>query len=134
MIWIHCLRLAPLHNRRVAARGAILASTAVFVFLTGCGRSANTPGAVPPPVPSKPDVTVTFDGNRRKCVVALPSEAQGSFISCSDVVPFVKDQLRLPSGAVYDIRKISDVDEAEIARVRAELNGAGYRSIGGSRE
>jgi len=114
--------------------GAMVVSAAVLVFLTGCGRSANTPGAAPPPTGSRPDVTVTFDGKRRKCVVALSSEAQGSFISCNEVVPFVKDQLRLPSGSVYDIRKIPDVDEAEVARVRADLNSAGYRFIGGSHD
>lgn len=119
---------------RVRARRAIVASTAVFIFLAGCGRSANPPGTAPPAGASKPDVTVTFDGKRGKCVVALPSEAHGSSISCADVVPFVKDELRLPSGSVYDIRKIPDVDEAEIARVRADLNGAGYRFIGGSHE
>jgi hypothetical protein len=151
MIWINCLRLSPSHNRRfkavstyahqsfdrrerVRARGAIIASTAVFIFLSGCGRSANTPGAVAPSIASRPDVTVTFDGKRRKCVVALPSEAQGSSISCADVVPFVKDELRLPSGSFYDIRKIPDVDEAEIARVRADLSGAGYRFVGGSHQ
>jgi len=120
MIWINC----------VGTRGAVVASTALFIFLTACGRSANAPGAAPPPAASRPDVTVTFDGKRRKCVVALPSEAHGSSISCADVVPFVKDELRLPSGAAYDIRKIPDVDEAEVTRVRADLNGAGYRFVG----
>jgi hypothetical protein len=122
MIRINCVRLSP------------VASTAVLILLTGCGRSAGIPGAIPPPVASRPDVTVTFDGKRRKCVVALPSEAHGSTISCADVVPFVKDELRLPSGSVYDIRKIPDVDEAEVTKVRADLNGAGYRFIGGAHE
>jgi hypothetical protein len=77
-------------------------------------------------------VTITFDGKRRKCVVALSSEAQGSAISCGDVVSFVSEELRVPSGAIYDIREISDVDETEVAKVSADLNSAGYRYVGAS--
>ena len=110
---------------------AIFASTTVFILLTGCRQSANTPVPVPPHIASRPNVTVTFDGKRRKCVVALPSEAQGSAISCDEVAQFVKDELRVPSGSIYDIRTIPDVDEAEIARVCASLNSAGYRFSGG---
>jgi hypothetical protein len=47
------------------------------------------------------------------------------------VVPFVRDELRLPSGSIYDIRTIPDVDEAEMASVGANLKAAGYRFIGG---
>jgi hypothetical protein len=65
-------------------------------------------------------------------VVALFSEAQGSTISCGDVVPFVRDELRLPSGSIYDIRTIPDVDEAEMSSVGASLKSAGYRFIGGT--
>jgi hypothetical protein len=75
---------------------------------------------------------VTFDGKRRKCVVKLSSEAQGSSISCDDVAPFVKKELRLPSGSFYDIRTSSDGDEGEIAKIHASLNSAGYRLAGGS--
>ena len=111
---------------------AMFASTIVFMLLAGCGQSANTPVAVPQASSSPPSVTVTYDGKRRKCVVALPSEAQGNTISCGDVAQFVKDELRVPSGSLYDIRTIPDVDEAEIARVCAGLNSAGYRLMGGS--
>jgi hypothetical protein len=75
---------------------------------------------------------VTFDGKRRKCAVKLSSEAQGSSISCDDVVPFVKEELRLPSGSFYDIRTSSDGDEGELAKIHASLNSAGYRQAGGS--
>jgi hypothetical protein len=81
---------------------------------------------------ARSDVTVTLDGKRRKCVVKLSSETQGSSISCDDVVPFVKEELRLPSGSIYDIRTSSPGDEGEIAKIRASLNGAGYRLAGGS--
>jgi hypothetical protein len=108
----------------------MLGSTVVFILLTGCGQSARSPAPATTPTASRPDVTVTFDGKRRKCVVALPSEPQGSTISCSDVVSFVRDQLRVPSGAIYVIRKIPDTDETEVAKVSADLNGAGYRLIG----
>jgi hypothetical protein len=104
---------------------AAFASTLVCILLAGCGPS------VPPPIAARPDVIVTLDGKRHACVVALYSEAQGSTISCNDVVPFVRDELRLKSGAIYDIRAIPDIDEAVMARVVASLNGAGYRFIGG---
>jgi hypothetical protein len=103
---------------------------AFFILLAGCGTSANTPVPAPPPIAAKPDVTIAFDGERHACVVALSSEAQGSAIPCNDVVPFVRDELRLPSGSIYDIR-IPDVNEAEMAGVGARLKAAGYRFIGG---
>ena len=111
---------------------AILASTTVLILLTSCGQSARSPAPAAPPAASRADVTVTFDGKRRKCVVALSSEAQGSAMSCGDVVSFVKEELRVPSGAIYDIRKIPDADESEVAKLRADLNNAGYRFVGAS--
>ena len=110
---------------------AILASTAVLILLTSCGQSARSPAPAAAPAASRADVTVTFDGKRRKCVVALSSEAQGSSIPCGDVVSFVREELRVPRGAIYDIRKIPDVDETEVAKVSADLNSAGY--VDGSR-
>src|SRR5271168_2777861 len=110
----------------------IIVLTAAFVALTGCGSSTNAPTSVPPPTAAKPDVVVTVDGARHACVVALHSEAQGSIISCDDVVSFVRDELRLPSGSIYDIRTTPDVPAAQVAKVEASLNGAGYRHSGGS--
>ena len=109
---------------------AVFASITVFTLLAGCGPSADTP--VPAPaIAARSDVIVTFDGEHHACVVALHSEAQGSAIACKDVVPFVRDELRLPGGSIYDIRTIPDVGESEMARVEASLKGAGYRFIGG---
>jgi hypothetical protein len=110
----------------------ILSSTAILILLTGCGQPAKNPASPAAPAASRADVTVTFDGKRRKCVVALSSEAQGSSIPCGDVVSFVREELRVPSGAIYDIRKIPDVDETEVAKISADLNGAGYRFVGAS--
>jgi hypothetical protein len=111
---------------------AILASTAVLILLSSCGQSARSPVPAAAPAASRPEVTVTFDGKRRKCVVALSSEAQGNSISCGDVVSFIREELRVPGGAIYDIRKIPDVDETEVAKVSADLNSAGYRFVGAS--
>jgi hypothetical protein len=111
---------------------AMLASTAAFILLlTSCGQSSRGP-APAASAASRAEVIVTFDGKRRKCVVALPSEAQGSSISCGDVASFVRDELRVPRGAIYDIRKIPDVDDTEVAKVSADLNSAGY--VDGSRK
>jgi hypothetical protein len=117
---------------------AMFASAVGLVLLAGCGKSASTSPAPsappPPPIAARPDVIVTLDGERHTCVVALYSEAQGSAIPCDEVVSFVRDELRVPSGSIYDIRAIPTVDKAEMARVEASLQGGGYRFIGGPHE
>jgi hypothetical protein len=132
-ITLLCLVQWARSNFSLATLGvrAVFASTMICIFLAGCGRSANTPGSVSLPIAAKPNVIITFDGKRHACVVALYTEEQGNAISCKDVVPFVRDELRVPSGSIYDFRAIPDADEAEVAGVAASLNGAGYRFIGG---
>ena len=111
---------------------AMLACAIGLVVLAGCGQPANTPApAAPPPIAAKPDVIVTLDGARHDCLVALYSEEQGNIISCDDVAAFVRDELRVPSGAVYDIRTAPNIDEAQRTKVEASLKGAGYRFIRG---
>jgi hypothetical protein len=112
--------------------GKITVLTAAFIWLAGCGSSTNAPTPVSRLASAKPDVVVTVDGARHACVVALASEAQGSTISCDDVVSFVREELRLASGSVCDIRSTPGVDAAQVAKVAAGLKGAGYRSIGES--
>jgi hypothetical protein len=108
---------------------AVFPSIVVFMLLTGCG-----PASAPPPIAAKPNVIISLDGKTHACVVALYSETNGSSIACADVVPFVRDELRLPRGSIYDIRTISKVADAEVAKVGASLKGAGYRYIGGPRD
>jgi hypothetical protein len=109
--------------------------TAASVLLVSCGSSTRAPASesppIPPPLAAKPDVIVTFDGVRHACVVALYSEPQGSAIPCAELVPFLRDELRLPGGAIFDIRTIPTFDAAEMAKAAAGLEGAGYRFIGG---
>jgi hypothetical protein len=97
------------------------------MWLGGCGSGAGTPVPAPPPIAAKPDVIVTIDGPHQACVVALSNEAQGSTIACAEVTAFIRDELRVPSGGIYDIRTIAEVDKAEIAKVEDALRGAGYR-------
>ena len=101
------------------------------LLLVGCGSSNNAPAPVAPAIAEKPDVIITFDGERRTCVVALYSEPQGSLIPCADIIPFMRDELRLASGSIYDTRTIAKVDQAEVARTIQNLKEAGYRFIGG---
>jgi hypothetical protein len=103
------------------------ASNMVLVSLAGCGPSANTPGSS---IALKSDVIVTLDGEHHTCVVALITEPQGSAVPCAEVVPFVRDELRLASGSIYDIRTIAKIDDAERAQVESNLKGAGYCFIG----
>jgi hypothetical protein len=111
-------------NPAILLHAALL--TAASVLLVSCGSSTQTP-----PLADKPDVVVTFDGVRHACVVALFSEPQGSAIPCAEIVPFLRDELRLPSGAIYDVRTIPTFDAAEMTKTAASLEGAGYRFIGG---
>ena len=112
--------------------------TAASVSLSGCGSSSQAPAPeaspISAPLADKPDVIVTFDGARHSCVVALYSEPEGSAIPCAELIPFLRDELRLPSGAIYDIRTIPTFDAAEMTKTAASLEGAGYRFIGGRRD
>jgi hypothetical protein len=102
-----------------------LASNMAAMLLAGCGPSSD------PKIAENADVTITVDGKHHACVVALYKEPQGSSIPCADVVPFLKDQLRLQAGSIYDVHIILGVDAAEMAGLGASLKGAGYRFIGG---
>ena len=97
--------------------------------LAGCGPSAST--SIPPKIAERADVIVTVDGGRHACVVALYKEPQGSAVPCGEVVSFIRDELRVASGGIYDVHTIPEVDEAELDRVVGNLRDAGYRFIGG---
>jgi hypothetical protein len=105
---------------------AVVLSGFIPILLVGCGSSGT-----PPKLAERPDVIITLDGKRHTCVVALEKEPQGSTVPCKEAVSFVKDELRVPGGSIYDIHTVANVDNAEIASVRDALNGAGYRFIGG---
>jgi hypothetical protein len=111
---------------------------AASVLLAGCGSSTQAPApeteSIPAPLADKPDVIVTFDGARRSCVAALYNEPQGSAVPCADLVPFLRDELRLPSGAIFDVRTIPPFDSVEMTKTAAGLKDAGYRFIGGRRD
>jgi hypothetical protein len=104
-------------------------------WLSACGSGTHAPAGATPtgaaPIAGKPDVIISFDGANHTCIVALYSEPQGSTIPCTDLIPFLKDELRLPSGSIYDTRTIAKVDDAEMARTTRTLDDAGYRFIGG---
>lgn len=121
-----------------AMQGAyrVLCALAMYASLASCGSSTDAPASYqgPPLIAAKADVIVTLDGKSHTCVVALNAEPQGNNIACNDVVSFVKDELRLPSGAIYDIHGDHDADQAEIGRVGTNLKAAGYRFIGGHEE
>jgi hypothetical protein len=103
------------------------------LLLAGCGSSTNAPpaSASTPPIADKPDVIITVDGAHHSCVAALYSEAQGSTIPCPDLIPFIRDELRIPSGSIYDIHSVPAGDNTEMTTVRKSLTEAGYRFIGG---
>jgi ABC-type Fe3+-hydroxamate transport system substrate-binding protein len=111
---------------------ALRLAAASALLLSGCGRAedpATRVAAATPAVAPTPDVIVTLDGKTRDCLVALSREAQGSAVACDDVAPFLRDELRVPSGAVYALHASADIDSAQVAKVNAALQGAGYRSL-----
>jgi hypothetical protein len=112
-------------SRTPSVRVLLLVSAVVPALLAACG------GGTPPKLAERADVIVTLDGNKHSCIVALDKEPHGSGVPCKDAVSFVKDELRVPSGSIYDIQTVATVDSAEIASVRDALNNAGYRFIGG---
>jgi hypothetical protein len=97
-------------------------------LISGCGSSVDAPRSSP----SKPvaDVTITLDGVHHVCNVALSTEAQGSSIACGDVVAFLRDELRVPSGAAYDLQPNPGANEAEFKALSTSLKNAGYRFVG----
>jgi hypothetical protein len=101
------------------------------LLLIGCGSANNAAAPVSPAIAAKADVIITFDGERHTCVVALSSEAQGSIVPCADVIPFMRDELRLANGSIFDTRAVAKPDDAEIAKTIQNLKDAGYRFIGG---
>jgi hypothetical protein len=114
-----------------ASMRRVLAISIPLLLLIGCGSSNNAPAPVSAAIAAKPDVIVTFDGERHTCLVALSGEAQGSFVPCADIIPFMRDELRLASGSIYDTRTIGKADETEVAKTTQNLKDAGYRFIGG---
>jgi hypothetical protein len=99
------------------------------LWLSGCGSSGNTPAIAP--TAGKADVVITFDAANHACVVALASEPNGNTIPCAELIPFLRDELRVPNGASYDTRLAGKTDESEVAKTTQSLNNAGYRFIGG---
>jgi hypothetical protein len=111
-----------------SSRVMLIAFAVGPMLLAGCGSSGK---AVPPAIAAKPDVIITIDSARHTCLVALYTEAQGSAVACEEVVPFVRDEMKVASGSIYDIRTTAGVDEAQTTKLGSNLNGAGYRFIGG---
>jgi hypothetical protein len=95
------------------------------LLLAGCGSSST------PPIADKPDVIITVDSANHTCVAALYSEPQGSTVPCADLIAFIRDELRIASGSIYDLRALPGADNTEVSKVRASLSEAGYRFIGG---
>jgi hypothetical protein len=111
-----------------SSRTLFFASALGLMLISGCGSAEKT---VPPAIAAKPDVIITIDSARHTCLVALYTEALGSAVACDEVIPFVRDEMRVASGSIYDLRTTPGVDEAQTSKVESSLNSAGYRFIGG---
>ena len=101
------------------------------LLLIGCGSSNNAPAPQPAAMTATPAAIITFDGEHHTCVVALFSEPQGSIVPCADAAAFLRDELRVASGSIYDTRTKGTVDAAEMAKTNQSLKDAGYRFNGG---
>jgi hypothetical protein len=118
---------AAISRKLATSFRAIFLSGFTPMLLSGCGASSGAP----PKIAERPNVIITLDGNRHACVVALDKEPQGSTVPCKEAVSFVKDELRVQPGSIYDIHTVATVGDPEIASVHAALDQAGYRFIGG---
>jgi hypothetical protein len=112
-------------------RKRALPQCAALALLAGCGQSTNSPTSGSPAAAVKPDITVTVDAAHHACVVSKFSEPTGSTLGCADVVPFIRDELRVRDGSSYELRCLGSVDTAENNKVKAALDGAGFRYVGG---
>ena len=121
------LMKGAIFRKGAASFRATLLSCFAPMLVASCGASSGTP----PKIAERPNVIITLDGNRHACVVALDKEPQGSAVPCKEAVSFVKDELRVQPGSIYDIRTVATVGDTEIASVRSALDEAGYRFIGG---
>jgi hypothetical protein len=110
---------------------APIVCAATLILLDGCGGSSDDSVPAAAPIAAKPDVVITIDGKQHACIVALYSEEHGSAIPCDDLTRFLRDELKVRSGSIYDMRTIPVVSEAEMTGVAASLKSAGYRFIGG---
>jgi hypothetical protein len=126
--------ISSLRNFKIKARVTGVGRTAAFiaasVFLAACGAPNNAPTSPSPQAARKADVLVTLDGVHHACVVTLSKEEHGNSIACSDIIPFLKNELRLSAGATYDVRTTPETSDAESTSVRESLQTAGYRFVG----
>jgi hypothetical protein len=106
------------------------AAFAAASVVAACGASNNAPTSVLPQSANKADVLVTLDSVHHECMVTLSKEEHGNSIACGDIIPFLKDELRLPTGATFDVRTTQEVSKADSGNLRKSLSAAGYRSVG----
>ena len=109
-----------------AARSLFIAS-GMMACLAGCGSSSSPSVAAAPPAAGNADVSVTLDGRRQACFVALKAEPQPSEVDCKEIAAFMRDELRVPSGSTYAVRLVADFDPAKRAGIESALKDAGYR-------
>ena len=73
----------------------------------------------------KADVLITFNGPKNICEVALVG-ATPKPLPCTQVVSYLVNDLKLPKGALFDVKTIPDVNVSEYESVMAALKTAGY--------
>lgn len=74
----------------------------------------------------KADVLVIFNGPENTCEVVLGGGAPTSLLF-TDVVGYLVNDLKLPTGTLFDITTVPDVKIREYEYVLAALKAAGYR-------
>jgi hypothetical protein len=77
----------------------------------------------------KAEVVVILSKNG--CEVALADGTQRRTMACAEVVSYLTSTLKMPRGALFELKTIPDVDEAEFDRLRSGLKAAGYKPTPG---
>jgi hypothetical protein len=115
----------------VLAGRAKLAALACCAVVLGCARPTVAPTDSSPADGTVPDAVITINGERHVCIVAVKDRSPDHWMACDAVVAFLQDEIKLRAGAVYDIRTVPDVDEADIHRLSKGLKIAGYHYLQG---
>lgn len=73
---------------------------------------------------------VTFLPAPAQCTVSLRDSRSHHALSCADVGAYIRDQLKIPPGALFGTQDMGNTHAPQIAALILALQESGYRSVG----